>query len=238
MDNINVTVDSSVLEEKAKDFAMKGALKAIEDFYTAYDSPYKKQITEHLLKNEIGSGRFNLPDIISLINEHLTIEIDKIANTAIAKTFVPLVTKLLIRQEKESIFSNILKQFIKTADYDNDKIDNFSIMVRKNEKYGWIDVGMEDSKRSYTFTLHEEYESKKTQNIKYSLLSLPCSTDKERQIMKLNIDGATLELPFTRDILKDNFLMYLAGYIISDTIITMDTLEFDEDMFPETCHCH
>lgn len=238
MDNINVTIDSSILQEKAKEFALKGALKAIEDYYTGYDSPYKKAIKENLTNKSIDSLGINLPDILGLINEHLTIEIDKIANTAVAKTFVPLVVKFLTRQEKEANFSDILKEFIETAGYDDKHADDFSVSIDKHYQHGWLSIEISDAKRNYKFTLHEDYDTKNTANPKYKLLGLPYTDKTDRNVMKVQIDNATLELPFTKDILKDSFVSHLAGYIISDTIITMDIQYFTDDMFPETCHCH
>ncbi|HEY4326129.1 MAG TPA: hypothetical protein VGN20_19220 [Mucilaginibacter sp.] len=238
MENLNITIDKILLEEKSREFATKGALKAIEEYYTGYDSPYKKAISENLSKNTIDSYSFKLPDIIALVNEHLTIEIDKIANTAVAKTFIPLVAQLLTRQAKEANFSDILKKFIETAGYDSKEIDNFSVNIKKEAKWGWLSITIEDDKREYSFTLHEEHDSKKTGNLKYQLLSLPSCEKTDNRMMRLQLEGASLELPFTRDILRDNFVTYLAGYVISDTIITIDTDEFDNNMFPETCHCH
>jgi hypothetical protein len=238
MENITASVDIALLQEKANEFATKGALKAIEDYYTSYNSPYKKAIEESLSNVSLDSFGLKLPDILGLINDSLTTEIDAIANTAIAKTFVPLVQKFLTRQEKLANFSAILKEFIETCNDPDKYMDDFSVDVDRSIQYGWLSITIEDSKRKYTFTLHENNESKKTANIKYNLLSLPYTDKTEKSIMKVSIDGATLELPFTRDILRDSFVSYLAGYIISDTIITMDTREFDEDMFPENCHCH
>ena len=36
----------------------------------------------------------------------------------------------------------------------------------------------------------------------------------------------------------NNEIIGMAGYVLSDTLIKMDTKEFDDDMFPEQCHCH
>lgn len=237
MDNITATVDINTLQEKANEFATKGALKAIEDFYTGYNSPYKKGIIENLSSKSVDNFSFALPDILALINEHLTIEIDAIANTAVAKSFVPLVAQFLTRQEKTADFSDILKQFIETAGYDEKDPDNFNSICEKDKTHGWYNVELSDLKRSYSFTLYENYESKKTDHIKYQLLSLPYTDKTDRSVMKISIEGASLELPFTRDILKDSFVSKLAGYVISNTVITMDTTYFNEDMFPHECHC-
>lgn len=238
MDNLLITVDTDVLQEKAKEFALKGAISAIENFYTGFDSPYKKAITEQLQANTVDSHALSLPDIIGLINEHLTIEIDAIANTAVAKTFVPLVTQFLTRQEKVANFSDILKEFIETAGYGDKHRDDFNCICEKDKTHGWYNVEVSDLKRSYSFTLHENYESKKTDRIKYQLLSLPYTEKTDRSMMKITVDNASLEIPFTRDVLKDSFVSKLAGYIISDTIITMDITYFDDDMFTQECYCH
>lgn len=238
MDNITASVNTAMLTEKANEFATKGALKAIEDYYTGYDSPYKKAIIENLQQNSVDGYGLKLPDILALINEHLTIEIDKIANTAIAKTFVPLVAKFLTRQEKTANFSDILKKFIESSPAIDKRFDDFSVSIDKHDRWGWLSIDIEDEKRKYSFTLHQENESKKTGQPKYKLLSLPHKEKTEQAKMKVQIGIAALEIPFTRDILKDEFVADLAGYIISDTVITMDTNYFDEEMFPDNCHCH
>lgn len=238
MDNITATVDTDLLKQKANEFATKGALKAIEDFYTGYDSPYKKAIMKTLSGNSMDNLSLDLPDIVSLINEHLTIEIDAIANTAVAKTFIPLVAQFLTRQEKIANFSDILKGFIESSSQSDTYTEDFNVSVEKDYKYSWLNIEVSDLKRTYSFTLHEDYQSKQNKELKYKLLSLPHTDKNERTMMKLHVDNATLELPFTRDILKDSFVAHLAGYIISDTIITMDTESFEDDMFPERCHCH
>lgn len=57
--------------------------------------------------------------------------------------------------------------------------------------------------------------------------------------MKLSLDGgATLELPFVRSILENNFVRFCARLVIGNSNIVFDVTEFDEDMFPEReCHC-
>jgi hypothetical protein len=240
MDNITATVDTAEIQKKANEFAMKGAISAIENFYTGYDSPYKKAITESLKGKEVDATFFSLPDIIAAINDGLTKEIDRIANTAIAQTFIPMVSKFLTRQEKEGKFSDVLKEFIETAKYNaTDAPEDFDCQVEKDRIHGWLNVKISDSEREYTFTLHQTYESKNEPDAKakYHLLSLPSTYKTEHLKMKLSIDGVTLELPFMRDILSDKFVSSMAGYIISDTNITMDTENFDEDLFPERCHC-
>jgi len=242
MSNNHIAVpvlDAAVLQEKATEYAMKGAVETIKEFYTGYNSPWKKQIEASLSKTET-SVHLDLPDILALINESLTAEITKIANTAVSKTFVPLVNKFLSREEKEIKFSDILKEFIKA--YDTDEPDDFYIDINKREQYGWLDITLQSADSSYSFTLHEDYNSKKEEKEKYWLGSIPEKDSKEKRYqttMKLRIEGGELEMPFVRDVLSDDFQSYMARLVIGQSLITMDCRDFNEDWFEnDNCHCH
>lgn len=55
-----------------------------------------------------------------------------------------------------------------------------------------------------------------------------------KETMKLSLDGgATLELPFTRGILENDFVRYCARLIMGNCNIALDVTEFSDDMFPE-----
>jgi hypothetical protein len=56
--------------------------------------------------------------------------------------------------------------------------------------------------------------------------------------MKIKVEGAELEMPFTPDVLRDDFISFMARLVISKSVITMDTTDFDDNLFPERCHCH
>ena len=237
MKDLVPVIDPEVLQEKVNQAAMKGALSTIEDFYTGYNSPFKKAIKEDLESKEIRHS-FELPDIIATINDTLTTEIDRIANTAISKSFVPLVQRFLTRTEVEIKFSDILKEFIGSST-ESDR-DYFDVSIKRHEKYSWLDVNLSSEDRTYRLTLHTDYKSEKEGNVKYIFLGLPYTDNGRNQTMKLSIEnGATLELPFTRDILKDEFMSYIARLVMSGSLITMDVEDFEDWMFPEDgCSCN
>ncbi len=213
-------LNTETLQKKANEYAMQGAIKSIEEYYCGYNSPFRKTIEEELKKTELGHGSIALPDVISLINDSLSKEIDVIANTAISKTFLPLVQRFLTRAQKETNFSDILKEFVEATD--SKEFEDCSVTV-KESSYGWLEVNISVDERTYDLTLHKDYHSEKEAVQKYNILSLPYNSDK---------------LPFSGDILQDNFISFVARLIIANTKITMDCREFSEDMFPhDECHC-
>ncbi len=237
-------LDLKKLKVHAEEAAMKGAVKTIEEFYNGYDSPFRKSVKEFLEKQEM-SWNFNLPEILTVINEKIGKEIDLIANTAVAKSFVPLVARFLTREDKEIKFSDILKEFIEAMkDYSIDTPDmgDFSCSIKKNPSHGWLEIEIGSTykkEKEYSFTLHT-YDREKTSDVqKYQLLSLPYDySDTTKKTMKLSLDGVTLELPFIKDVLSDKFMSFMARIIIANSHITMDVNDFDEEMFPrDECHC-
>ena len=238
MKDLIPVIDPEILQEKVNQAAMKGALSTIEDFYTSYNSPFKKAVREDLESKDI-KPNFELPDIIATINDSLSGEIDKIANTAISKTFVPLVQRFLTRTEPEINFSDILKEFIEA--FPNSDRDYFEVSIKREEKYSWLNVELFSENKSYMLTFHTDYKSEKEGKVKYILLSLPYNDSHRNQTMKLSIgDSVTLELPFTKDIIKDDFISYIGRLVMSGSLINMDVKEFEDWMFPEDdgCHCN
>ena len=221
-------LDNEKLQVAANEYAMKGATETIKEFYSGYSSPYRKAIEEELKKYEIGS-QIKLPNIIALINDSLSKEIDAIANTAVAKTFIPIVSRFLTSEKKEVNFSEILEEFIEAGElkYNGD----CEVEVVENSNHGWLDIKIMSDKNNYNLTLHEDWESKKLPVKKYQVLSLPYTDRNASQKMTVTIDGNKLEMPFTKDVLKDNFVSYIARLVIAGSLITMDCRDFEDSMF-------
>lgn len=229
-------LDIEVLQQKSQEAAMKAALNVIDEYYNSYSSPYKKQLNEYF-ENKGASFSFEIPDIIAAINKNLSLEVDVIANTAISKTFIPLMKKFLTRAEPKMFLSDILKLFIEKT---RDNFDDYSMELNKNSSYDWYNLIVRCEDRSYEITLHETHNSKNEDVKKYSIFSLPSSprNDKySKEVMKMSLDGVSLELPFTKDIIQDEFMSFIAKLIIAKTEIIFDCDDFDENWFPHDCHC-
>jgi hypothetical protein len=227
---LNIKIDKVILATKAQESAMEGALKSINEFYTKWDSPFRKQIEDHLAQTAI-SGNFALPDIVGLINQSLTNEIDKIANEAVAKTFIPLVSKFLSRTEKNVKFSDLLTVFLRET---GTEIDDASVTVTES-KHGWLECVIHSEDDIYEFTIHSVWRpnEEKSRDKRYQILTLPRrASDKSssNRVMKVCLDGATLEIPFTPNVLQDGFISYLAKLLMFKCEIEMDVEDFNEDM--------
>lgn len=249
MQELKPVLDLEYLQKKANEYAQKGAEDSIKEFYNGYNSPYKKAIEESL-KNKGVDTNFDIPDIVAVLNQKLSTEIDAIANTAIAKTFIPLVKDFLIREDSEVKFSDILKKFIEVTDYKYGNLGIHRYQVNKIEKEE-RSQSLNDSFPVYQITNGEDgfelrfYADKKVT----SLMSLPSQLKgnkkymphyEQRDTMKLSLDGgATLEMPFVRGVLENDFVRYCARLVIGNCNIIFDVQEFEEDMFPEDeCHCN
>lgn len=238
-------LNTEELQKKANDYAQKGAEEALKEFYTGYSSPYKKAISENL-ENKGLDHSFNIPDIIGVLNQKFSEEIDLIANTAIAKSFVPMLKEVLTREDAEIKFSDILKKFIEVTNFDrdNDDFEDYTAeKIESTESYrsSFFKYKILNGKIGYEIHFFNSSKS-------LTIMSLPCMLDnrsgyssgyESKQTMKVSLDGgATLEMPFTRGILEDRFISFIARLVIGNNNIVIDVEDFDEDMFPtDECHC-
>lgn len=250
---IKPILDLETLQKKANEYAMKGAEEAMKEFYSSWNSPYRKAIEEHLQNKGIGVN-FEIPDIVASINEKLSAEVDIIANTAISKTFIPLIKDFLTRESPEINLSDVLKQFIQSTDYEYNDQDQDDYRVELYDSYPdsnvlrgrFFSLEITNGENGYKLSLHVDEKDKKFCTItalpSYEYESRKFShTDNSNKKMKLSLEGgATLEMPFVTGVLQDSFTRYCARLIMGNTKILMDCDSFEEDMFPsrDNCHCH
>ncbi|MCT4253019.1 hypothetical protein HZP37_18155 [Elizabethkingia anophelis] len=247
MENIIPVINTELLQQKANEYAMKGAEDALKEFYTSYNSPYKKAIEENL-NNKGLDHSFDIPDIIGVLNDKLSHEVDQIANAAIAKSFVPLVKKFLTREEPEIKFSYILEKFIERTDYEykskNGDVDRYDYSAERiNEKYdSFFDYKISNGKIGYELRFYQREQDK------IEIMSLPYLIDEDgksryrhevQEKMKVSLDdGVSLELPFVKGILEDDFVSFIARLVIGNNNIIFDVEDFEDDMFPNNhCYC-
>ena len=231
--NIEVPpLDEEKLKEAAKEAAMKGALAEIKEYYEGYNSPYRKKVKEELEKQEF-SFPVTLPDIIGQINETLTAEINKIAANSISNTFLPKVQQNLTRTEPVIKFTEILQKFIS---HHEGEYDDYEVSVEES-RHGWLNVKLSFKDQTTELTLHKDHSSKEQKQ--YKILGLPRANERGAydDYMTLYKDGS-FKIPFTKDVLSNDFILFCARVMLSESLIVMDETNFDEDMFEkDECHC-
>lgn len=229
---IHPILDTKKIQEAANEAATKAQIKAIDDFYNRYESPYQKVIQEELKKQDL--GRLELPKIMGLINEGLNHKMTEIANEAVAKSFIPLIDKFFTKAEKEVNFSYILKKII--AVHSIESYSDINCEVVKHDRYDWLDVRISlksnaaltyENKYLYQFTLHTVYKNES----KFQFLNLPNNYATYPRMMKVSRDGVTFEIPFTPNVLQDEFIAFVAQMLLAQSEITMDVEDFDYEMF-------
>lgn len=238
-------LDTEALQKKANEYAMKGAEEALKEFYMGYNSPYRKAINDNLLNKGTGHS-FEIPDIIGVLNDEISKEIDIIANTAISKTFLPLVKEFLTRADAELKLSDILTEFIDCTGfkYDDDlQQEDYTLDIKK-EDGSFTYIILSNGKQKYEIHFFIDSENKKKEKKTAYIYRLPEALDKNgyansyTKTMKVTLDGVTLEMPFTPNVLSDKFTKYISRLVMCKSNIIFDVDDFNEDMFPENeCHC-
>lgn len=220
-------LDMEEIQKKANEYALKGAVECIKEYYTGYNSPFKKEI-ENRLNQMSPSFCFTMPEVMGVINESLSSQIDIIANEAIAKSYVPLVRKFLTRGEEVIRASDIVDKFKNQHEYDDEPIE---VEMSKDERYSWYNMKLECGDEKCSITLHEDSKNEQGQQF-YSMLGLPYEHKRGSydRNMKITLDeGASIEIPFTCGILHNNFLTYVANLAMFKTKIIIDKTYFDDE---------
>lgn len=239
MDNIQILpqIDMAKLQEKANEFAMIGATETLKEFYTGYNSPYKKALEENLNNKGVGNASVTIPDIIGVLNDAISTQIHQIANAAIAQSWLPTIKEFLTRIEGEVRLSEILQVFIN--DNYGIKPGDCTLDLNEDKKHGWVTMDISAREKSYSFTLHLDEKSRKEKLKRYCILSLPNLLNNRRNdLLKMTVEDAVIEMPFTQMAMNDSFNNYIARLVISRTIIILDCDDFSSEMFTDECHCH
>lgn len=237
------SIDMSKVQEYANQYAMEGMRKALSDFYTGYDSPFKKAVLEHF-KDQVPSFDLDLPRIMVLLNEALSSMCDQIVNQAIATSYIPLVNDFLTQTPKEIRVSDIVKKFVKYYQEDRSwDSNNFTANIQKDDKFDWYTLYLESAEDEVKLhiTLHNTSTVNENGIRLYKILSVPYEErygDKFGH-MKCTVtteDGknATLEMPYGHGVLCDGFLRYIARLVMFQTNIVLDTFDFEYIVCPDS----
>jgi hypothetical protein len=233
MNELTAKINEEQLQEAIDKAALKGAIEVINDYYSGYNSPYKKALREELENKKINTIGIKLPDIIGLINEKLSKEIEIIANNSVAQTFLPMLQDSIFRHEKEVNFSDILMKLIKEHDIERDG-DDWEIELEEHKVHQWITVKI-SGEEDYNFTMYE-FKNKDSEESMYKILSLP---RKDAKFIKYtdHENKTSVDIPMLPAFLDDKFNTFIASLIISGSFIELDCEGFEDWMFGDSCSC-
>ena len=230
MENLKVELDFAVIQQKANEAATRAYLEEVNNYYTGYNSPFRKAIEKDLSRQGF-NVHIKLPDVMAIINDSLNQHVTEIANIAIANSFIPLVNDMFAGIDKKTIkFSEIVEKFKEIAKEEDEDICEIYVQVEES-KHKWLDVKMDVEKKynrdaKYQFTLHRNMGSKGEYIEGYKLLSFPYDRENiYNPKMIVHAENCKIEMPFCREILKDAFIRFLGGLLLGQLIIEMD--DFD-----------
>jgi hypothetical protein len=237
--NIVPKISVKEVQEAANRAAMEGIKSALENFYTGYNSPFKKAIQESLEK-EVPSFSFDLTGVMALLNESLVTIIDEVTNQAVAKSYIPLVRDLLTKTKDEIKVSEIVEKFISAySDYGEEwDGDDFRAELKKDD-LGWYNLHLEaiEEEVEFTIVIHKDFNRKNPD--KYQIINIPIEKGYGNSFGNIKYsftldDGKTvkMEMPYGYGILKNDFIRFIANLVTFNTSIVIDTDNFDDILYP------
>lgn len=230
-----IKLDEQKLQEMAQQYAMQGAEKAIKDFYTGYDSPFMNAIQRELKEKMETNLFFELSQMTAAINQALNDKVSEMANTVVANTFLPMLNRMFSQERKTVVTTQDLYNHFGDAmkedlgdDFDPERME---IEIKNHD--GMISNFQDlrfrydcDTKFELSLMSNGDPKTDEHGNTLYKITSLPgCSQyysdhyPRERQMRIRMKDGWTLEMPFTPDVLRDEFMRYVAGLLLTNTMV-------------------
>lgn len=127
IENLKFEVNQELLQQKANEFAEQAFIEELKDYYSKYNSPFRKTLQAEFQKKEV-SVHFELPDILQTINDAISKEHEEIIKNFIDSTVLVDLRKSLKLQPKEILFSEFLKEIMEADfNHDYDYVDDYEV---------------------------------------------------------------------------------------------------------------
>lgn len=224
-----IKLDEKKLQELAEKYAMEGAEKAIKEFYTGYHSEYMKQV-EKVCRDHMPSIYFDPVDITAEINKAIKQRMTAIANEAVAKTYIPLIERMLTRTSNNLMTSGLLYQeygdYVKEREDDSFNADYLEIKVETDAYFTKLIFGYAGNDEFCLYLSEAGYDQDGKEKL-YMTHSLPTNRNYKNDgshMMTLHLgDRRRLEMPFEPDALNNSFVCRCARAVIYQTKIAIDS---------------
>ena len=237
-------IDMEAVQKVANEAATKAVIKEVEEYYTGWNSPYRKQIQEWLKQNA-PSVHFELPEFGAAVIQSVKAEVDRIAQQVSASNFMQVIrngiTHQTLQEDGTLLMSQLFKDMCCGLDLEGDNpyaedVVSIEVTIEEDPSYHWqkmiVTITDDEGDRDYEVTLHKYGEDHPDC---YQILSLPWKqregwVDKHAKIR--TADGHTIELPVYAGVCNDEVLLSIARCIMFKTPIRLDKTYFMED----NCH--
>lgn len=227
--NLEVKIDFDLIQQKVNEAATQGIIKAVNEYFTGYNSPFQENVKAQL--NKVYSKKnLKIPDVLALLNEKLEKEAMVLANTAFPTTYMKQIKELIIGYIPPKVTTrDIFVEFIGSKT--SPEVNEFSGYIYKNDEYSWYNAELKYENEVYNFTLHKNHNSNSNT---YKILSLT-NERYNSKLANITVESSDLKVnfPITLATLDDDFRLYLAKLYLSGTEIEITDTEFDSDMFNE-----
>lgn len=231
-----IKLDEAKLQKMTEKYAIEGAEKAIREFYTGYNSPFMKQVLKQLEESMPDNLHFDMPTMTAAINKAISEKVTEMANTVVANTFLPMLNRLFSQERKSVVTTaDIFNRFGDTMrDGLGDEFDRELLELQFGKKsgtfYNYITLYfLYGGEEKYTLNIISDGPKNGCEQSDkfYKITELPGYSHYNPsyypavRLMKIRMDGATLEMPFTPDMLRDEFMRYVAGLLLNNTKVTI-----------------
>jgi len=222
----------SALDEQMKE----GIKKGLQEYFVGYQSPFQKELEKQLREKSMPLT-FQLPDLQAQINLAMTQEADKLTNSLVAESYLPLFTKFVTRVPKRQKISDILEEILMECNAGTYDKDEYSLELEKREEsYGnYLDATLTADGQKYKACFSGIGDG----NF-YKLFYLPEPfgyRHEYERTMTMQKGGYSLKMPFTPNVLGNPVIRILANLYLNQCEIEMDTYDFDNEMFEQICSC-
>ncbi len=228
-----IELDENKIQEMAEKYAIQGAEQAIKNFYTGYDSQFKKKVEKELADKVQTNFFFQLPLLTAAINQAINDKVTEMANTMVANTFLPMLNRMFTQERKTVVttqdlyehFGDVMREDL--DDEFNCDLMELDIKCDTTSDYTFRDLSFRyDGNEKFRLSLMQSSrkETDEYGNALYMITALPgCSQyhadyyPRERQMRLRLKNDVTLEMPFVPDVLRDEFMCYVASLLLNNT---------------------
>lgn len=231
------------IQKVANEAATKAVIEEVNNFYTGYNSPYRKQVKEWLAQNA-PSLMLELPEFGELVQQSLKAEIDKIVKTISIENYARAIREDLSHQNlNEDGTLNITElceaacDYAELDDHYDDGDDSVDMEITDDNTYGrkkrvTIKIVRDGDEKEFNFSL---YPHDNKQEEQWQIIGMPYATREDGlyydKVRVHTPDKLTIELPGYCGVSDNKLLMAIARCVMFRTPIRINKSWFSRSRY-------